>query len=182
MIVKTTTQVGNPLIRGKAKSVANPKTKAIQKIIEDLTDSMRHHQLVGMAAPQIGKNVRVFVTEIRKTKLRKGQSVRNVDKLRVFINPKITKYSKQQIKGWEGCGSVASAHLFGMVSRPKSISVTALDENGDEFTLEVTGLLARVIQHECDHLDGIVFTDKADVSTFTSRDEYLKMKLMKLKE
>ena len=66
-----------------------------------------------------------------------------------------------------------------MVSRPKSITVRALDENGNSFTLEATGLLARVIQHEFDHIDGVVFTDKADVSTFMSRNEYLKLQSKK---
>lgn len=170
------TQVGNPLIRSSSKDVINSKNKIVQKLVHDLTDSMRHHELVGMAAPQIGKSIRVFVTEIRKTKLRKSQ---DVDKLRVFINPKIIRRSKEKVKGWEGCGSVASAQLFGMVSRPKSITVRALDENGNSFTLEATGLLARVIQHEFDHIDGVVFTDKADVSTFMSRNEYLKLQSKK---
>lgn len=170
------TQVGNPLIRSSSKDVINSKNKIVQKLVQDLTDSMRHHELVGMAAPQIGKSIRVFVTEIRKTKLRKSQ---DVDKLRVFINPKIIRRSKEKVKGWEGCGSVASAQLFGMVSRPKSITVRALDENGNSFTLEATGLLARVIQHEFDHIDGVVFTDKADVSTFMSRNEYLKLQSKK---
>ncbi len=176
MVMEIATQVGNPLIRSSSKDVINSKNKIVQKLVQDLTDSMRHHELVGMAAPQIGKSIRVFVTEIRKTKLRKSQ---DVDKLRVFINPKIIRRSKEKVKGWEGCGSVASAQLFGMVSRPKSITVRALDENGNSFTLEATGLLARVIQHEFDHIDGVVFTDKADVSTFMSRNEYLKLQSKK---
>src|SRR5690606_35100001 len=112
-----------------------------------LVDSMRHHELVGMAAPQIGKPIRVFVTEVRKTKLRKGEGIEDVDPLRVFINPRITSLSKSTQKGWEGCGSVASAGLFGQVQRPSSLSIEAFDENGMKFNLKANKLLARVIQH-----------------------------------
>jgi len=171
---KDTTQVGCKLIRGKAKKVSNVKSKTTQKIIKDLIDSMRHHDLVGMAAPQIGKDARVFVSEIRETKLRKGDSVKDADKLRIYVNPKLVWSSKDKVSGWEGCGSVAFANLFGKVKRSKQITVQALDENGDEFTINAQKLLARVVQHELDHLNGVVFTDTADPKTFMSQNEYLK--------
>ena len=172
MIVRKATQLGNPVIRTKAKPVS-PNTKVTKKVITDLIDSMRHHGLVGMAAPQIGTSLRIFVTEIRKTQYRnKEQS----EKLRVFINPRITSFSKKTIKAWEGCGSVASANLFGMTRRPTSIRIVAQDQNGEKFELEAKGLLAQVIQHEMDHLNGRVFTDHADPKTYMSRPEYLKMK------
>lgn len=175
MVIKSATQVGNPLIRTKVKRVINPKLKAVQRAIKDLTDSMRHHDLVGMAAPQIGKNMSVFVSEIRNTKFRKrGEDVKDVDPLRVFINPTITWFSQREMRGWEGCGSVASADLFGTVKRPTTLIVKALDEKGSPFELKATGLLARVIQHELDHLNGKVFTDKVDLGSLMSRDEYLK--------
>ncbi len=176
MIIKETTQVGNPVIRTKSRGVSNLKSKATQKIIKNLTDSMRHHELVGMAAPQIGESARIFVTEIRETKLRKGDSIDNVDPLRVFINPKIVSLSTVQKKGWEGCGSVAAAGLFGMVKRPSSLEIQATDENGQKFRLKAKGLLARVIQHEMDHLNGIIFADKVDAKTYMSRNEYLKLR------
>jgi peptide deformylase len=176
MIIKETTQVGNPVIRAKSREVSNPKSKAVQKIVTDLIDSMRHYELVGMAAPQIGKEVRIFVTEIRTTKLRKGESLKEADVLRVFINPKIRSVSKSQKKGWEGCGSVASANLFGMVKRPQSLEIEAVDEKGEPFQLKAAALLARVIQHEMDHLKGVVFTDRADPKTYMSRNEYLRLR------
>ena len=132
-----------------------------------------------MAAPQIGKGLRIFVTEVRKTKLRKGVGIENVDPLRVFINPKILSVSKKENKDWEGCGSVASANLFGMVKRPSSVVVEALDEKGEEFHLKASNLVARVIQHEMDHLDGIVFADRADTKTYMSKSEYLKLRARK---
>ena len=176
MIIRNTVQIGNKVIRAKSKGVSQPISKATRKVVRNLIDSMHHHDLVGMAAPQIGKGVRIFVTEIRKTKLRKGVGIENVDPLRVFINPKVLSISKKETKDWEGCGSVASADLFGMVKRPSSIVVEALDEKGKRFQLNATKLLARVIQHEMDHLNGIVFSDKADTKTYMSRDEYLKLR------
>lgn len=176
MIIKYVTQVGNKVIREKVKEVSNPGTKTVKKIVKDLVDSMRHHNLVGMAAPQIGKGLRIFVTEIKKTKLRKDVGSENIDPLRIFINPKILSTSKKELKGWEGCGSVAAANLFGMVKRPTSIVVEAVDENGEKFQLKASHLLARVVQHEMDHLDGIVFVDRADTKTYMSRNEYLKLR------
>jgi peptide deformylase len=176
MIIKEAIQVGNPIIRVKSTPVANPKLKVFQRVITDLIDSMHHHGLVGMAAPQIGKSVRIFVTEINETKLRKGMSLNEIDALRVFINPKITSSSRIQKKGWEGCGSVASANLFGMVKRPASLEIEAFDENGKPFYLKAKGLLARVIQHEMDHLNGVIFADKADTKTYMSKNEYLKLR------
>lgn len=174
MIVKNATQVGNTVIRSKSAEVSNPTSKSTQKVVTDLIDSMRHHNLVGMAAPQIGKGVRVFVTEIRKTKLRKSDSI-NIDPLRVFINPKILSVSKKAAKDWEGCGSVATANLFGMVKRPVSLEIEAVDEHGTKFRLKAKDLLARVIQHELDHLNGTLFVDTADSKTYMSKNEYLKM-------
>ena len=117
MIVKKVTQAGNKVIRTKAVAVRNFSTKETKKIVTDLIDSMRHHELVGMAAPQIGKSVRIFVTEILPTKYRKPNT-RVIDTLRVFINPKIISKTSKQRKGWEGCGSVGFSSLFGKVSRP----------------------------------------------------------------
>lgn len=172
MVIKLITQVGNPIIRRKSKRVLSVKTPKIKKIIRDLTDSMRHANLVGMAAPQIGHNVRIFVTEIRPTTLRKTNEL---DALRVFVNPKITHTSKNKISGYEGCGSVAYANIFGKVSRPAKVSIEAYNEKNEKFTLTASGLLARVIQHEFDHLEGIIFLDKvSDTKSLMSRGEYMK--------
>jgi len=172
MSVKKTTQVGNPVIRAKAKQVKNQDSVKIRKVVRDLTDSMRACGLVGMAAPQIGVSLRIFVTEIRKTKFRKNEEL---DELRVFVNPKITRTSRKQSRGWEGCGSVAESGLFAKVNRHESVSIEASNEEGEKFILEAEGLLARVIQHEMDHLNGVVFIDKADLNTVMSRDEYVKL-------
>ena len=173
MAIKQTTQVGDPIIRAKAKTVKDVNSSVVKKIVGNLVDSMRKHNLVGMAAPQIGESWRIFVTEIRKTKYRKDTEL---DELRVFINPKIIASSKKKTVGWEGCGSVAEAGLFAKVKRPATVVVEALDENGEKFSLRSKGLLSAVIQHEIDHLNGVLFIDRADITTCMSRKEYLKMR------
>lgn len=180
MAVKEAVQIGNKIIRTRAKEVASIKSATTRTVVQDLIDSMRHYELVGMAAPQIGKGVRIFVSEIRKTKIRKT-AADGLDALRVYINPKIVSVSKKQEEGWEGCGSVANSNLFGKVRRPVSVVVEAYDENGKHFRLSAKGLLARVIQHENDHLDGIVFVDKSDPKTFMSKNEYVKLASKKKK-
>jgi len=172
MVIKSVTQVGNPIIRKKSKKVISPSSPEIKKIVKDLIDSMRHANLVGMAAPQIGRNSRIFVTEVRTTTLRK---TKEQDGLRVFINPKIIRASKKQLAGYEGCGSVATSQIFGKVSRPAQVTVGALNEKGQKFVFTATGLLARIIQHEIDHLNGIIFLDKvSDKKSLMSREEYIK--------
>jgi peptide deformylase len=173
MAIKKTAEIGSEVIRSRAKEVDKINSSKVKKIIKDLTDSMRHENLVGMAAPQIGIRSRIFITEVRKTMFRKNIS--ELDTLRVFVNPKITKTSKKLAVGYEGCGSVASGGLFGNVKRPETISVRAFNETGEEFELETSGLLARIIQHEMDHLNGICFIDKiTDTKTLLGKQEYIK--------
>ena len=135
---------------------------------------MRYHGLVGMAAPQIGINLRMFVTEVRKTRTR---DPRQADHVRVFINPRIARFSKQKAFGYEGCGSVVGGGLFGEVKRSSQVSVIAYSLKGERFALEASDLLARIIQHETDHLDGRVFLDRMpNPKSFMSRGEYLSRK------
>ena len=171
MTVTKTVQAGNPIIHTKSEDVTDYSSAETKRIITDLIDTMRAEDLVGMAAPQIGENVRIFVTEVRETEYRKE----GTDKLRVFINPKILSISEKLSSGYEGCGSVASAQFFGPVERPEEITVEAINENGETFTHTADGLLARVIQHEIDHLDGILFPQKiTDMKKVMSKEEYVK--------
>lgn len=172
MSIKKSVQIGNKIIRQKAYIVRDVSSVEIQKTIEDLIDSMRHDNLVGMAAPQIGKKWRIFVSEIRQTTYRKN--IAKSDSLKIFINPKITWKSKKQQDGYEGCGSVISAQLFASVKRPESVICKALDEKGNPFEIKASGFLARIIQHEIDHLNGIVFIDRiSDTKTIMDRQTYI---------
>ena len=165
-------QLGDPRLKAPNKTISYPLSTRIKQIIQDLVDTMRHNELVGIAAPQIGSNFTIIVTEPRETKTRtKDQS----DILRIYINPRITYSSKQQTVIYEGCGSVAHGTLFGPVKRSKQITIEAEDISGQTFSLSCDGLLARVILHEYDHLNGIEFTEKiTDYTKLISVDHYIK--------
>lgn len=172
MAVRKTLQIGDPKLKAKNTPVKEIKSTKVSKLIKDLTDTMRKNELVGIAAPQIGENYQAFITEVRKTKSR---SVKEIDELRVFINPKITNFSKVENLIYEGCGSVLNGNLFGPVKRPKEIIVEAIDKKGKRFQLKCDGLLARVIQHEYDHLNGIEFTEKvSDYKKLMDYEHYKK--------
>jgi peptide deformylase len=172
MIVKNIVQIGNPILNQKSKLVKNINSVSTKKVIKNLKDSVRYHDLVGLASSQINSKLKLFVTEVRQTPFRNPKTI---DKLRIYINPRITWMSKSQVIIYEGCGSVAYAKLFGPVKRPETIIIKALDENGLPFVLKAGGLLSRVIQHEYDHLFGIEFTQKiTDYRKIMSSEEYLK--------
>ena len=172
MIIKEIIQIGNPILNRPSKFVARVDDAETQRVITNLVDSVRYHDLIGIAASQIGGKLRIFVTEVRKTKYRNLKK----DKLRVYINPEIVWSSKKQVVIYEGCGSVAYAKLFAPVRRPEKIIIEASDETGNKFRLEASGMLGRVIQHEYDHLNGIEFTEKiTDMRKIMSSEEYQKM-------
>ena len=154
MAIRKVIEAGDPRLKVNNKLISNFKSPKTKKLIKDLTDSMRKADLIGIAAPQIGENYMIFVTEPRNTKARK---LGTADKLRIYINPKITYQSEKQNVIYEGCGSVSD---FGPVIRPEEVEVEAIDENGKKFSLRANGILGRVIQHENDHLHGIEFIQK----------------------
>ena len=157
MAIRKVTQAGHPTLKTKNKIVSLIKTKSLKSLIKDLKDTMYKTGLIGIAAPQIAKNYQIFITHPRTTKARK---LGKEDNCRVYINPRIKYYSKAKSIIYEGCGSVAKGVLFGPVERPKELIIEAQDENGIKFSLRCDGILARVIQHEMDHLAGIEFIQK----------------------
>jgi len=134
------------------------KTK-LAKIIEDMSEALHSQDDgVAIAAPQIGVSLRVFVVSAKTFELA-GRTKKNEGKDMVFINPKIVKVSKQKHMAEEGCLSVR--WLYGEVSRALKATIEAEDIHGKKFTMGASGILAQVFQHEIDHLDGILFIDKA---------------------
>src|SRR3989344_316801 len=127
MAVRKVIKAGDPRLKAKNKLVPNFKSPKTKKLIKDLSATMRKVDLIGIAAPQIGENYLIFVTEPRNTKARK---LGKEDKLRVYINPKITYKSQKQNLIYEGCGSVSD---FGPVLRPQEIEVEATDDKGQRF-------------------------------------------------
>lgn len=136
----------NPILRKKSQNVADVLNDKIQKLIPEMVETMKAKNGVGLAAPQIGQNIRLVVVGYK-------------DKDLVIINPKIIK--KSLLKEWDEEGCLSIPHKYGQVKRHKNITVKYLNENAQEQTLKASGLLARIIQHEIDHLDGILFIDKA---------------------
>lgn len=157
MAVKPILQMGDSRLKAKNKPLEKSNSAKIKSVIKDLTDTMLKSNIVGIAAPQIGVNIKLFITEPRETVYRKADQS---DKLRVYINPRITESSNEKAAIYEGCGSVAGADFFGPVERPKRITIEAYDQKFKKFRLTCDGSLARVIQHEFDHLSGIEFVEK----------------------
>lgn len=149
MAVKKILSYGTESLRVKSKEVLKI-SKKIQTLVQDLLDTLYAKNGVGLAAPQIGENVRIFVIDTAS-----GDEPLNP---RVFINPKIIKKSGA-VNSYEGCLSFPEAYTN--VRRYKDVTVKAIGMNGRPFILEAKDgdLLARAIQHEFDHLDGILFID-----------------------
>lgn len=172
MAIRKTIQIGDPKLKAKNLVVKDFGNFRVKRVIKDLRDTMIKNDLIGMAAPQIGYNYKIFITQPRKTKARK---LAKGDKLRIYINPKIVKFFKVQNLIYEGCGSVLNGNLFGPVKRPQEITIEAYDTNGGKFQLRCNGILARVIQHENDHMVGIEFTEKIfDYKKLMNKEFYIK--------
>ncbi len=156
MSIRETLQIGDLRLKQPNQKVADINDPKIKQIVDDLVDTMRNNGLIGMAAPQIGENYRVFVTEPRETANRPADQA---DQLRVYINPEITYSSEVKVEIYEGCGCVANGTIFAPVIRPREITVIATDLSGKKFTITCDGILSRVIQHEDGHLHGSEFLD-----------------------
>lgn len=159
MSIRKVLKYGDPFLRGATKDV-HKVSKKIQDLVTDLLDTMYQQNGVGLAAPQIGESYRVFVIDVSTS----DEPLNPI----VFINPKIIKKSGAVISH-EGCLSFPKA--FTDVKRYANVTVRAMDRKGRSFTLEVKDgtLLARAIQHEYDHLDGILFVDHA-INRFEAED------------
>ncbi len=153
------TKLGEPILREKAQPVAEVNDE-IRQLCEDMFETMIDAEGVGLAGPQVGKNLRLFV-------LIADDEVR-----RVFINPQIIKTSEEVGEYDEGCLSIPQ--VYETITRPTKVTVQALNEKGKPFTLEADGFLARIIQHEYDHLDGILYIDRGDKEFAAKTEEQFK--------
>lgn len=170
-MIRESIQIGHPALKAENKEIKDFNDPILIQLITDLKDTMYDAGLVGMAAPQIAENYKVFITEPRVTETR---PIDQADEFRVYINPEIVNKSEEEVIIYEGCGSVLNGNLFGPVKRSKVITIRAYDQNGDQFELAADGLLGRVIQHEFDHLFGIEFTEKIfDYKLLMAREHYI---------
>lgn len=157
----TIVQDGDPILRGKAKEVPlkDISSVEIQKIISDMKEAMSSQKDgVAIAAPQIGVPLKIFVVS-DKILQEADKEYKSIGKDLVFINPKITKLSRDKHEVEEGCLSVR--WKYGKVKRSIKASIEAYNELGEKIKRGASGLLAQVFQHEIDHLDGILFIDTA---------------------
>ena len=140
--------LGDELLRQKAMPVANIKANPHKwsRIAQEMLDSLQKEKGVGLAGPQTGLMERIFITNVAG------------DEPRVFINPSIVETSQETAKYEEGCLSIPG--VWADVVRPKGVKVQAWNERGRPFTIEAGGILARVILHEFDHLEGVLFIDR----------------------
>lgn len=152
----------NPTLRSRAETVkisdiTGPK---IKKILREMSAALaRESDGVALAAPQIGIALRIFIVS-GKLMADHSEAEPQTPADWVFINPQITKMSKRKVAMEEGCLSVR--WWYGEVKRADKATITAYDETGRKFTRHGTGLWAQIFQHETDHLNGVLFTDKAD--------------------
>ena len=156
--MKTIIQIGDETLRAKVEKVSPNEitSKKIQDIISDMKESLASQDDgVAIAAPQIGISLSIFVVS--------GKIFSSEDEVRkddqVYINPKIIKKSRKKVPMEEGCLSVRGT--FGQVNRCEKITIEAYNEKGEKITKGGSGLLAQIFQHETDHLEGILFIDKA---------------------
>jgi peptide deformylase len=162
MSILKVARMGHPVLRERARPVekAEFKAPAFQKLIDDMIETMHEYAGVGLAAPQVHEGLRVFVALLDEQ-----------DDAVAIVNPVITVIGDETVEGWEGCLSIPE--IRGRVPRALRIKVQAQDRHGTRIELEAADYPARVIQHEADHLDGVLFFDRMrGFESLTYLEEY----------
>lgn len=157
MILKVA-RIGHPVVRGMARELTRKELRSaeIQQLIDDMIETMYEYEGVGLAAPQVHVPLRLAVLEVPASDERARAEV----PLTVLVNPKVTPVGDEQIAGFEGCLSIPG--LRGRVPRWRRVVLEALDRDARPYRVEAEEFHARVIQHECDHLDGGVYLDRME--------------------
>ncbi|NWF64153.1 MAG: peptide deformylase [Chloroflexi bacterium] len=158
MAIRQIVHLPEPILRKKAKPVTK-FDKDLQVLIDDMFETMREAPGVGLAAPQINLPMQLAVVEYAEDEDQGQGAPLPKKKQYVLINPEIVKVSDEKVIGIEGCLSIPG--LVGEVERYEAIQVKALNRHGAPVKIKVDGWMARIFQHEIDHLNGILFTDKA---------------------
>jgi peptide deformylase len=151
MAILKIARMGHPVLLETAAPVADPTAPDIQRLLVDMVETLQDAGGVGLAAPQVYQSLRLFIWHLPATRAENGVAV----PLSVVINPEITPLSETRELDWEGCLSIPG--LRAAVPRYKDIRLTGLDEQGTPFTADLSGFAARIVQHEIDHLDGILY-------------------------
>ncbi|MEA5534835.1 peptide deformylase [Crocosphaera sp. XPORK-15E] len=147
--------LGNPILRQLAEPVTNVTDKQLQQFINALLSMAKEANGVGIAAPQVSHSYRLFIVCSHPNPRYPDAPLMEPI---VMINPRLISHSEEMVKGWEGCLSVPGVR--GLVPRYQAIAVEYLDQQGQQHHQEFTNFVARIFQHELDHLDGILFIDR----------------------
>ncbi|MDD2487329.1 MAG: peptide deformylase [Candidatus Gracilibacteria bacterium] len=164
-------QLGHEVLRKKASFVENINNKEIQDLIDDMINTVKDSNGVGIAAPQVYESIRIFIVASNPS-----QRYPDAPKMEptAIINPEIVYYSDEILKDWEGCLSIPGVRA--MVPRNKSIEVEYTDRDGNSQKCQFEGFIARIFQHEYDHLEGLVFLDRLDsTKDIITEKEYQKI-------
>jgi peptide deformylase len=166
MSILKVARMGHPVLRQQARPIQPKelKTVLLQKFIDDMIETMQEYSGIGLAAPQVHESLRVFVAHLDPDGHGSGDPI-------AVINPEIEVIGAQVVEGWEGCLSIPD--IRGKVTRAAEIRVSALDRQGKRIEINAKDFPARVIQHETDHLDGVLFFDRMrSFESLTYMEEY----------
>jgi len=152
MAVREILQMGNPLLYQRSEEITDFADGKLQVLIKDMFDTMADSDGAGLAAPQIGVLQRLVIFSVESNP--RYPDAETVPRT-ILINPEIETLDDETEAGWEGCLSIPG--MRGVVSRPSRIRYSGYNEKGEKFSREVSDFHARVVQHECDHLDGILY-------------------------
>lgn len=152
--------LGDPVLRQKAEPVLTI-TKEICNLVAEMEETLLAKLGWGLAAPQVGASVRIFIAYVPNSRAEKLHEPGDAPLL-VFINPKLTSPSSETVTLAEGCFSLPG--IYPEVTRPKGITIEALDLSGTPFQLELWGFPARIVMHENDHLNGVLFLDRINAA------------------
>lgn len=174
MSILKVARMGHPVLRAPARALnaSEVKSPRMQQLIDDMFETMREYQGIGLAAPQVHESLRLFVAGFAPA----GEEDDDQEEservpLMALINPEIAAIGDGVAEDWEGCLSIPD--IRGKVPRARQILVHAYDRRGKRIELRAGGYTARVIQHETDHLDGILFFDRMrSFDTLTFLDEF----------
>ena len=157
MAVREIIRMGNPILARKSEPIKLDDIGTLPNVVQDMIDTMRAANGVGLAAPQIGLNIRLIVFEIPASRQTASDRETPIGP-QVLINPRIIQFSEEVEFEWEGCLSIPG--LRGEVPRHSSIEYDAIDVEGNNLRRNAFGFHARVVQHELDHLDGILYPER----------------------
>ncbi|MCL4847996.1 MAG: peptide deformylase [Acidobacteria bacterium] len=165
MSILKVARMGHPVLRQRARAVdpTEVRSAAFQKLIDDMIETMQEYEGIGLAGPQVHESVRLFVAGIDTD----DGDMRIVP----FVNPEIEPAGETRVDDWEGCLSIPE--IRGRVPRWRDVVVRALDRRGKPIEMALHGFPARVVQHETDHLDGVLFFDRmTSFESLTFLEEY----------